>query len=160
MFQLNRKTNSDIWITPQWIIDKLGIFDLDPCGWLPNGNPIVKTANNYFTEEDNGLNKSWFGDVFVNFPYSQSKEWLTKCSEYGKIGEIVVLCFVRSDTQAWQQNVKSCTGINLINKRISFLDNEGKSKSNGNAPSCLIAWGEKSFERICKIDGIILRTAK
>jgi hypothetical protein len=156
-----KHTGSDTWITPSWIIEKMGIFDLDPCGYLQDGvNPIVKTADNYFTESDNGLNKEWFGNVFVNFPYSQSREWLNKCKyEYlnnKEVKSIVVLCFVRSETKAWQENVKYATGINLINKRVKFLNYLGEERGNGNAPSCLIAFGENAFERIKNIDGILL----
>jgi hypothetical protein len=33
-------------------------------------------------------------------------------------------------------------------------------KGNGNAPSCLIAWGEEAYQRIKKIDGIYVRLDK
>ena len=154
-------TNTDVWLTPSWIIEKLGPFDLDPCGHLPKGKPISPTAANYFTEKEDGLKQDWFGDVFVNFPYSQSKEWLEKCKYEFKnnprVVSIIVLCFVRSETKAWQENVKSATGINLINRRIKFLNHLGEQKGNGNAPSCLIAWGARAFEQIKKVDGIICK---
>lgn len=74
--QFGRKnTKSDIWLTPKWIIDKTGPFDLDPCGHLPNGQAIINTANSYFTEDDNGLVQDWseYPFVFVNPPYSDPK---------------------------------------------------------------------------------------
>jgi len=156
-------TVTDVWITPKWIIDKIGISDLDPCGHLPEGGPIVATANNYFTEAQNGLIQDWsqYKTVFVNFPYSQSREWLKKCADEAAKGcEIIVLCFTRSEVKAWQENVKSATGINLINKRIKFLTATGEEKGNGNAPSCLIAWGESAYQRIKNIDGIYVRLDK
>jgi len=148
------KNNTDIWITPQWIIDAIGVSTLDPCGWLVDGKPIVQTAINYFTEDVDGLKQEWFGDVFVNFPYSQSKEWMEKSSKHNNG---IVLCFARTETKAWQNNVKNATGMNFINKRISFLDKDGKEKTNGNAPSVLIAWGEENYKRIKNIDGIYVR---
>ena len=153
-------TNTDVWITPAWIIDAIGVSDLDPCGWLPNGVPIVKTAHNYFTEEQNGLIQDWsvYKTVFVNFPYSNAREWLAKCSYEASQGcEIIILCFVRSETTGWQKNLKAATGINLINKRIKFLTGEGIEKGNGNCPSCLIAWGESAYAKIKKINGIYVR---
>ncbi len=154
---------TDTWLTPQWLIDAIKPqrgFDLDPCGYLPNGEPIVRTANNYFTEQDDGLQKKWFGNVFVNFPYSDSKAWLEKCkNEFiynGHVLSITVLCFVRSETKAWQENVKVATGINLINKRIKFLDATGTERGNGNAPSCLICFGSVAYERAQNVDGIYL----
>lgn len=156
-------TKTDIWITPKWIIDKIGISELDPCGWLPNGQPIVRTANNYFTEQDNGLIQDWsmYGTAFVNFPYSGIYEWMKKCRDEAAKGcEIITLCFARTETKAWQHHVKNATGINLMNKRVKFLNQHGIEKGNGNCPSVLIAWGENAFNRIKNVDGIILRVVR
>ena len=153
-------TGTDVWITPKWIIDAIGISDLDPCGWLPYGKPLVQTAVKYFSEADNGLAQDWspYKTVFVNFPYSKSYEWMTKCALEAKKGcEIIVLCFVRSETKTWQHNVNTATGINLMNKRVKFLTSDGIVKGNGNCPSCLISWGENAYQRIKTIDGICLR---
>jgi len=153
-------TGTDVWITPTWIIDIIGKSELDPCGWVPDGIPIVSTAEKYFTESDNGLAQDWspYKTVFVNFPYSKSYEWMTKCAAEAKNGcEIIVLCFVRSETKAWQHNVKGATGINLMNKRVKFLDYTGIERGNGNCPSCLIAWGEDAYQRIKRVDGICSR---
>lgn len=155
-----KKTKSDIWITPKWIIDKIGPFDLDPCGFLPENGPIVKTAENYFTVDMDGLSQNWYGKVFVNFPYSESFKWLEKSkNEYlsGNVEYIIILCFARTETKAWQNNVKYATGINFINKRIKFLDEYGIEHSNGNCPSSLIAFGEKGFDKIKNIDGILVK---
>lgn len=155
-------TITDTWITPKWIIDAIGLSDLDPCGWTPNGSPVVQTAKKYITEDQNGLSTQWSGSVFCNPPYSDLKTWLEKCAEYHENtgSQVIILCFVRSETRAFQQNIKSATGINLINKRIKFLDSFGNEKGNGNAPSCLIAYGEEAFERIKNIDGIYCRIEK
>lgn len=153
-------TLTNVWLTPPWIIDKIGISDLDPCGHLPDGKPVVRTANSYFTEENDGLSQDWseYKTIFVNPPYSDLKAWLKKCKEEAANGcEIITLCFVRSETRAFQENVKSATGINLINKRIKFLTHLGEEKSNGNAPSCLIAWGEKAYNKIKNVDGVYFR---
>jgi len=91
-----------------------------------------------------------------------SHDRLKKCSEESEKKEsfsnIIVLCFARCETQAWQKYVRNyATGLNLINRRISFLNSSGVEQSNGNAPSCLIAYGENAYERIKNVDGIILR---
>lgn len=148
------KTLTDTWITPKWVIDKIGLSDLDPCGFLVNGKPHVETARRYFTESQDGFSQPWVGSVFVNFPYSDGKRWMRRCSEHGNG---IVLCFARTETQAWQQYVKNATGVNFINRRISFLNAEGVEQTNGNAPSALIAWGEDNFRRICTVDGLRVR---
>jgi len=155
-----KHTKTDVWLTPKWIIDKIGISDLGPCAWAPNGEMIVKTAVNYCTEEMNGLKADWsrYSSVFVNFPYSQPKEWMEKCvEEYMKGAQIIVLCFNRSDTRWFQDFAKYCTGINCVRGRVSFLTESGETKSNGNAPSILIAFGEDSFDRIKNVPGVIFR---
>ena len=151
------KTETDIWNTPQYILDKLGgpdYFDLDPC---QSEIIITNTAKNYYTEKENGLQQKWFGNVWCNPPYSTAKFWLEKMAEHQNG---IMLIFVRSDTRAWQNYVKTATGINLINKRIKFLDVNGNCKTNGNAPSSLIAWGEENYQKIKNIEGIYLKIDK
>lgn len=157
-----KHTQSIVWNSPSWIVDKLGgadSFDLDPC---QSENIVTLTAKNYYFEKDDGLSKNWYGMVFCNFPYSDSKAWLSKCKNEYLAGncEIIVLCYIRSETKAWQENVGAATGINLIKKRIKFLNQNGIEKSNGNAPSCLIAFGENAFQRIKNVDGILVRIDK
>lgn len=154
-----RKTKTDVWLTPKWGIDAIGVSDLDPCGWLINGHPIVKTANHYFTEEEDGLKQDWseYDSVFVNFPYSDAKNWMVKCNEHGRqYGNLIVLCFARTDTQWFQNNVLGATGMSFINRRISFLNENGVQLTNGNAPSVLIAWGDEAYQRIRNVDGIMV----
>lgn len=152
-------TTTDTWITPRWIIDAIGISDLDPCAYLVDGRPLVETAKKYITEEQDGLKTSWSGTIFCNFPYSDGKIWMEKCRKYyEETGcDVIILCFARSDTKAWQENVRRATGINLINRRIKFLDRMGVERGNGNAPSVLIAFGEAAYKRIGKVDGILCR---
>ena len=152
-----RKSVTDTWITPKWIIDGIGPFDLDPCAFLIEGNPIVKTANHFITEEQDGLKQDWFGNVFCNPPYSDLKSWMDKMNKHGNG---IVLCFARTETQAWQNNMSNATGINLIHRRIKFLNDKGEEQGNGNAPSALIAYGEENFQRIKKIKGIHCRVEK
>lgn len=150
-------TQTDIWLTPPHIIEGMGgweVFDLDPCAWLPEGSPLVRTAKNFFTEEMDGLSKQWYGNVFCNYPYSQSDVWMRKMAEHGNG---VVLCFCRTETKAFQNNIKSATGMNLIKGRLKFLTADGKISGTANAPSCLIAWGEENYNRIKNIPGIYCR---
>lgn len=151
--QGGKHTKSQIWCTPQHIIEKLGgsdIFDLDPC---QSGQQITRTARHYYFEEDNGLLQPWFGNVFCNPPYNDLKSWLHKMSIHG---HGIVLCFARTDTKAWE-NVKTATGINFIKGRIKFINEDGVSNQPANAASCLIAWGEDNYRRIKNIPGLAVR---
>lgn len=151
-------TITDTWLTNPSIINTLGgkdFFDLDPAQFKhPTKGIIVETAKNYYFESDDGLSKKWFGNVWLNPPYSDLGTWLEKMSNHGNG---IILCFLRSDTKKFQQHVKSATGLNMIKGRIKFLNSEGEEKGNGNAASCLIAWGEDNYQKIKKIDGICVR---
>ena len=69
---------TDKWNTPpDFVGDVVKFFwtiDLDPCSYS-ECNPNVP-ALNYYTEDTNGLAHDWHGKVFVNHPYSNSKEWI------------------------------------------------------------------------------------
>lgn len=55
----------------------LGTIDLDPSSneyW----NSRVE-AKKYFTKEDNGLTKEWYGNVFLNHPFGKKEK---KCKPY------------------------------------------------------------------------------
>src|ERR1035438_3653329 len=49
---------TDDWITPKWLIDRLGPFDLDPCASERQPWPCALYS---FREQDNGLAKRWAG---------------------------------------------------------------------------------------------------
>jgi hypothetical protein len=54
---------TQVHITPRWIIEILGPFDLDPAAADPR--PWDCAAVNY-TERDDGLRQPWFGRPFLN----------------------------------------------------------------------------------------------
>lgn len=80
----NNTTNE--WYTPGYIIESvrkvLGTIDLDPAS-NAKANEIVK-ATKYYTQETNGYDKEWFGNIFLNPPYgtvkgkSSAALWLQK----------------------------------------------------------------------------------
>lgn len=88
--------------TPQEWFDYLNLefgFTLDPCC----AHGTAKCAR-YYTEADDGLNKSWADErVFMNPPYGRNiGPWMAKAYEESKRGALVV-CFVpaRVDTNWW-----------------------------------------------------------
>jgi hypothetical protein len=65
-FEGKTVTGKDEWLTPPGLIRGLGEFDLDPC------SPIKRpwnTAKHHYSIDDNGLQKKWFGRVWLNPPY-------------------------------------------------------------------------------------------
>jgi len=62
-----RPGKKDEYYTPPEIFNGLNIvFDLDPCH--PNAKTYVPTKK-YYTIKDDGLNKPWFGRVWMNPPF-------------------------------------------------------------------------------------------
>ena len=76
-----RTEQKDEWLTPPFIFDHFEPFDLDPCSPI---NRPWNTAKNHYTKEDDGLNKKWYGNVWLNPPYGrETGKWLKKLSGHG-----------------------------------------------------------------------------
>lgn len=144
----------DEWLTPPELITKLGQFDLDPCSPI---NRPWDTALNHFNIEDNGLNKDWFGRVWLNPPYgNQTDIWLNKLSEHGNG---IALIFARTETDTFFKQVwEKANAVLFIKGRLYFHHVSGeRAKSNAGAPSCLIAYGGANVSTLfeCGIQGHI-----
>lgn len=141
------KTN--VWLTPKWILNKLGTFDLDPCahsGWI--------TAENHFY--DNGLEREWHGRVWLNPPYGRDiGRWLQKLQTHGNG---IALVFARTDT-SWFQTL-NFHSANFIKGRIKFLRADQSEATNAGTPNVLLAWGETNSDAINKINGVIVTREK
>jgi phage N-6-adenine-methyltransferase len=157
MFLQNaRNERSDTWLTPQWIIDKIGLSTLDPCGYCDGA--FVRTAENYFSLDQgrDGLAEEWFGSVYVNPPYTQTDKWLKRAIEYFRAtGNSVIFCLPCRTSNKWfQENVKHATGILFFDKRLHFLDSNGTDRGGAAFPACLVAYGMEAWERVKRVGGL------
>ena len=108
--------------TPKWIFDTLNVeFDLDPCS--PVGGIKNAPITYYYTAEDNGLSKEWFGNVWVNPPFSNPRPFMEKLVEHGNgIG------LVRISQSQWAKDLWNlCDGVILNDKRLKFDRPDGSS---------------------------------
>ena len=126
------KGETDIWLTPLDLIRPLGVFDLDPCG-----ESFHKTAKTIYTE--GGLNKDWFGRVWLNPPYSEVEKWLDRLVEHGSG---IALVFARMDVKWAHKILPQATSVFFPKGRLYFLTKELKIKGNAGAPSMFISFGE------------------
>lgn len=70
---MNADSGEKTWLTPKWILDALGPFDLDPC--VPNGGMPWRTAKEMVTKTQNGLSVDWEDKrVWLNPPYGREAE--------------------------------------------------------------------------------------
>lgn len=117
--------------TPDWVLDlvvsALGGIDLDPCA-----DPQRRVqATQHFTKTDNGLEQPWKGRVFLNPPFSNSKDWIRHLSLYfasGAVTEAVVLLPVMALTNKSSRLLlrEQAEGFVLLERKLSFLDADYK----------------------------------
>lgn len=130
---------SDTWLTPRFILDALGSFDLDPCA-APDPRPWP-TAAQHIARPDDGLAAAWHGRVWLNPPYSrQAVRWIARLADHGTG---TALIFARTET-AWfvEQVWKRATALLFLHGRIRFVLPTGQPyHDNAGAPSVLVAYG-------------------
>lgn len=133
----------DEWLTPLRIVQSLGTFDLDPCAPVKCPWPI---AAHHLTINDNGLSAPWSGRVWLNPPYSNTKQWLERLAEHGNG---IALVFARTETLWFFEHVwNNASGVFFFKGRIAFYHIDGAVGGTAGAPSCLVAYGNTNVERI------------
>ena len=142
---------SNEWLTPRWILEKLGEFDLDPCA------PAVRpwdTAKHHYAINDDGLQQKWFGRVWMNPPFDrfQRPRWIKRMCEHGNG---IMLIPAACETYAFRDYVfGKSNGILMMHKRPHFCDLTGREeKGNSGQTICLVPYGEENFQ-ILKSSGL------
>lgn len=146
---------SNSWITPKYILQALGEFDLDPCACIPQPWP---TAKRMLTINDNGLTAPWKGRIWLNPPYgTQIREWMLRMAQHNNG---IALVPPRTETKWFFESVwGKAISLLFIEKRVSFHYPDGEiAKGNSGGASALIAYGIKNAEiiRDCTIKGAYL----
>jgi len=136
--------NKDEWLTPPYIIEAIGPFDLDPCA------PIVRpwsTATKHYTIKDDGLNKDWSNTrVWLNPPYGrQTFEWIEKLAEHRKG---IALIFARTETKGFHAQIwEKADAVFFFKGRLKFYHVDGTQGGCANAPSCLVSYS--NYDTFC-----------
>lgn len=143
------------WITPKFILDALGEFDLDPCQsptqpWLCAKRGIVRPVD--------GLAEPWEGRVWCNPPYSvHAAAWLAKM---GRHGHGTALVFARTETAMMFDHVWGvASAILFLEGRLHFHYPDGRrAEANAGGPSCLIAYGRRDADVLarCGLPGALV----
>lgn len=150
--QRGQDGETNVWLTPRWVLEAVGPFDLDPCGhrgW--------DTAGKHFYESDDGLAHKWSGMVWCNPPYgTHTARWVGKWAEHGNG---FLLTANRSDSGWWQAAARAADAIWFPRGRIQFMRGD-LEKGNGPAfASSLFAIGDEAKARIFEIEhpGILVK---
>ena len=145
------RMKNDEWLTPPpEILAPLGSFDLDPCA--PIQRPWATALTHYTTETD-GLNREWFGRVWMNPPFgNQAIHWMRKLADHGNG---IALIPARTETRMFYETVwEKADAVCFLKGRPHFHYVDGlRAKADSGAPICLIAYGQLN-KRILHLAGL------
>ena len=139
---------SQTHITPKWIIEQLGPFDLDPCAAWPRP---WHCANHSFTRD--GLSRSWEGRVWLNPPFNRYEvgKWIERLAKHGNG---TALLHARTETNWFQPCWEYAQAILFMADRIKFCLPDGTEQpANSGAPPVLVAFGDHDAHRL-ELSGI------
>lgn len=121
---------TDDWATPPEFYNELCkefAFDFDPC-------PL--------NADFDGLDVAWYGNIFINSPYSNIRAFLEKGireKEAGRANLLVYLIPARTDTRWFHDLIYGKAEIRFIKGRLKF----GGAKNSAPFPSMLCIFEEK-----------------
>lgn len=135
----------DEWLTPRFITETLGPFDIDPCS--PGERRPWDTANRHVDAEEDGLSIEWTGRVWCNPPYGKETfVWMNKLANHGNG---IALIFARTETIGFHEQIwNRADAIFFFQGRLKFCYVSGLEAQHANAPSCLVAYGENNVQAL------------
>ena len=149
--------DSQTWITPKWIIDALGPFDLDPCAADPR--PWDCATFNWTERMDNWVDP-WPGNmrVWLNPPFDRYEvgKWISRLAEHG---QGTALLHARTEAEWFEPVWRKARAILFLADRLYFhYPNGRRARANSGAPACLVAFGAWDVNKICmsKIPGALV----
>lgn len=116
------------WYTPPHIIEAaravLGGIDTDPA--TSALAQLTVRAGIYYTAQDDGLSKPWYGSVWLNPPYSQPliDRFVQRLVDHA--GPWVCLTNNGTETVWCQTLLQACTAACFIRGRLRFIDADGE----------------------------------
>ena len=119
---LGAAVDRDTWLTPRYILDQLGAFDLDPCA--ADAAPLW-TAPNAWTKTEDGLRQAWTGRVFMNPPFSDTAHWVEKHAAHGRGISLVPAV---AESNVWRKYVwaQACAVL-MLHGRVRFCNPDGSA---------------------------------
>lgn len=125
---INNSTDNE-WYTPEIYIQSarevLGTIDLDPAS-NDFANETVK-ATTYFTEETNGLEQDWFGNIWMNPPYQTAllQQFADKLIA-SDFQQAIVLVNNATETAWFKTLISKASAIVFPTGRIRFRKRDGE----------------------------------
>lgn len=126
---VTNNSKDDEWYTPAEYIEAartvMGSIDLDPAS-NDFANKTVK-AWHYFTEHTNGLEQEWFGNIWMNPPYSTAL--LSKFADKltgSNFNQAIILVNNATETAWFEKLVSTASAIVFHKGRIRFVKRDGE----------------------------------
>lgn len=143
------RAQTDEWLTPKFLIDALGPFDLDPCA--PAEQPWP-TAGRKYTIDDDGLMQEWAGHIWLNPPYSTIATWMSRMRAHD---DGIACVFARTETAWWFDSVwPAASALLFLRGRLTFHRADGLHQradggsagggGNAGAPTALVGYGPRA----------------
>ena len=140
---------NDELYTPAWIFDALGLqFDLDVAS--SNSDQVIVPANKRFTLEDDALTKEWYGQVWMNPPFSKPSPWVDKWLAHANG---IALLPLSGNSRWWRALWESEASVAMIKPNTGFTNPAGKEQKIMYGIS-LWALGEVNKEAINRISKV------
>lgn len=166
---VSNNSGNNEWYTPETFInsarDVMGSIDLDPAS-SHSANKIIK-AKKIFTADDNGLDKEWHGNVWMNPPYAQSlmaqfSEAISSKYESNEIDQACVLVNNATETAWFQRMAKTCSSICFLLGRIKYLNEDGVPEKTPLQGQAILYFGlsSKRFHDVFRKFGFTLWNAE
>ena len=142
-------------ITPRWIIDATGPYDLDPCAADPRPWPCART-----NWASHGLERPWPHECFIylNPPFDRYEvgTWIARLAAHGNG---ITLLHARTEA-TWVEPIWQHAAVILfLADRIHFHRPDGsRQPANSGAPPILAAFGDEAAQRLyrCGIAGALV----
>lgn len=125
---VTNNSKDDEWYTPEKYIEAartvMGTIDLDPAS-NEFANEVVK-AEKYFDESTNGLEQEWFGNIWLNPPYSTAliPKFADKIIS-SRFNQAIVLVNNATETAWFRKMVDKAAAIVFTTGRIKFRKRDG-----------------------------------
>jgi hypothetical protein len=130
---INQTSGNFEYYTPSFIVEAarrvMGSIDLDPAS-SPVANQTVG-ATRYYTITDDGLQQPWFGNVWMNHPFSRANnpKWIDKLRveyEIGEVRQACCICFAAT-SESWFQPLFDYP-LCFLSPRTNYLLPDGTLK--------------------------------
>jgi len=146
---VSQNSGENEWYTPPVFIDAaravMGAIDLDPAS-CDLANDTVR-AKKFYSAEDDGLTKTWSGNVWMNPPYAQPliANFSEKIvAELPNIQQACVLVNNATDTEWFQSMLSESDAVCFTNGRIRFIDKHGKPSGAPLQGQAILYFGDRS----------------